>query len=97
MNEHTVVPKVNPPRSIKDIFLAARELPAGEERDRYLDAAVGDDQELRRRVERMLASLQDAEPNPLAQAVENLDMAAFDEAECPDIDVSEHPTIGPYK
>lgn len=97
MNEHTVVPKVNPPRSIKDIFLAARELPAGEERDRYLDAAVGDDQELRRRVERMLDSLQDAEPNPLAQAVENLDMAAFDETECPDIDVSEHPTIGPYK
>ncbi|MCA9035563.1 MAG: serine/threonine protein kinase, partial [Planctomycetaceae bacterium] len=97
MNEHTFVPKVNPLRSIRDIFLAARALPAGEERDRYLKTAVGDDPGLRQRVERMLASLQDAEPNPLVQAMENLNMDAPGETECLAIDVSQHPTIGPYK
>ncbi|MEZ6039528.1 MAG: serine/threonine-protein kinase [Planctomycetaceae bacterium] len=97
MNEHTFVPKVNPLRSIRDIFLAARALPAGEERDRYLKTAVGDDPGLRQRVERMLASLQDAEPNPLVQAMESLNMDAPGETECLAIDVSQHPTIGPYK
>ena len=97
MNASNSQPKATQPLSIKEIFLAAREVTAGEPRDRYLTEAIGDDQELRRRIDRMLASEECSNPRPLAQAVDNLDLAAYDVTTGPAINVSEHPLIGPYK
>lgn len=96
MNSNVSQPESSRPVSIKEIFLAAREVSAGEPRDRYLTEAVGDDQELRRRIERMLASESSSAPKPLAQAVDLLDLAD-DVTTDSGIDVTEHPSIGPYK
>ena len=45
---------------VKAIFTAALDVPAGPERDAYLDAACGGDDGLRRRVEALLAALERA-------------------------------------
>jgi serine/threonine protein kinase len=68
-----------------------------DQRERYLDEAVGDDQDLRQRIERMLTKEADSPANPLNRAVANLPLAALDVTVCSTINVNEHPMIGPYK
>ena len=71
-------PESSPLRSIQEIFLAARDMPSGEQRDRYLDEVIGDDPDRRRRVELMLASQHGSQRKPLERAIEQLDLTAFD-------------------
>jgi serine/threonine protein kinase len=75
-----------------DIFNAALELPAGEQRQAYLDEACGGDDELRQRVEQLLRSHDEAGSFMDSPAEE----IAATEAMRP---IAERPgmTIGPYK
>jgi serine/threonine protein kinase len=78
--------------SIKEIYLAAFDLKNGEEREAYLKDATGDDQDLRRRVERMLALRDASKTNPLDDPLVTL--ASGQDRE---INIAESPRIGPYK
>jgi serine/threonine protein kinase len=78
------------PKRIRDLFLAAAELHAGD-RDAYLSANIGDDAELRAAVERLLAAHE--QPAPLldrpAPGVPTADFAPISE--------TVGTKIGPYK
>jgi serine/threonine protein kinase len=76
----------------EDIFINALEIDSGEQRDAYLDAACGDDAELRRRVEALLRRHEESRgpldaPLPGVEVTTNLSP------------VTEKPgtVIGPYK
>ena len=49
--------------SLKEIFFAASEMPRGDEREAYLRNAVGNDERLLQRVERMLTDSESADSN----------------------------------
>ncbi|TWU33852.1 serine/threonine-protein kinase [Novipirellula artificiosorum] len=97
MNADALDPTVARGPSLKDIFLAARELTDVNQQKRYLDEVVGDDQELRQRVEQMLAAQQGTGASPLADVAEQLRLAEC-ELDTPErINISDHPMLGPYK
>jgi hypothetical protein len=78
------------PKRVRDLFLAAAELPGGD-RAAYLSANAGDDPELRAAVERLLAAHE--QPAPI------LDRPApgAPTADYPPVTESAGTKIGPYK
>jgi len=89
-----------PVTSLKPIFVAARQLTDPQDRQAYLQEACGENTEMRRRIEDLLAVLDQATSSPLDMAVEKFAPAqtgtpgrALDEP----LDLSSHPMIGPYK
>ena len=91
--------------SIKRVFIAARRFSDPHDRRDYLDEACGEDADLRRTVEGLLAALDRGRANPLDDALEQLGHAASiicaptedESTEYESIDISSHPVIGPYK
>lgn len=86
--------------AVKPVFVAAKRLSDPEERRAYLDEACGDDSEMRRRVEGLLAVAEGHESSPLDDVVEHLGHAADDTSLPADgdlVDIETHPMIGPYK
>jgi eukaryotic-like serine/threonine-protein kinase len=86
--------------SIKPIFLAARRITDPNARQAYLDEACGEDPELRKNIDSLLAALDRDSANPLDEAAGQLQpphasIATLSGDES--IDISSHPVIGQYK
>ncbi|MCP4782362.1 MAG: serine/threonine protein kinase [Fuerstiella sp.] len=91
--------------SIKGIFVAARRLTDPDDRRAYLDEACGEHVNLRKKVDGLLAAVDQEHANPLDDAVEQLGHAQA-AAGIPkkeqstageSLEISSHPMIGPYK
>lgn len=91
----------------KTIFVAAMQLAEGDEREAFIREACYDDQELRCRIDRLVAASKSESVNPLDVALKQIhpDVTAFASPgalarsnDCDGtIDLSTHPSIGPYK
>ena len=83
--------------SVKEIYLAAIGLQDVEQRNAFLDEAVGEDAARRRQIERMIHAKSDSHSSPLDGAVETQACYQGNTHDEPGIDLSTHPIIGHYK
>jgi WD40 repeat protein/serine/threonine protein kinase len=86
-----VIRKSSKELSVKAIYVEACQRKDDRQRQEYLREAVGDDENLRRRIERMLAAKECDKTSPLDAAVATLDSKG------PSTESAEPAQIGPYK
>ena len=83
--------------SVKEIFLAACQQKDDQQREQFIREAVGNDDDLRRRIERMLAAKESSKTSPLDAVCATAAQPPTIDSRTFQSDIDETRQIGPYK